>query len=99
MTIFFINDQYDDRALGIYKEFQVTLPVKNVPYTIREVKLTGGEYILLLNEIKNEGIFINKKYAGEPGFHYARFTEVPYNVLEWEKVDKIYKAQSNSAAV
>ncbi len=91
MQIFYIDDNYDDKARAFYENYKVTLPVKNVPYTIREVVLIQDQFVLLLNEIKNEQVVVNKKPMGEPGFHYARFTDIPGNVLEWEKVGEIYK--------
>ena len=96
MDVTYINDTYSDKANEFYKEFNVTLPVKGRKYTIRKVMLVGnGDYVLLLNEIENEHVWIKGKPVGEPGFHYSRFTDVPDNVLDWEKVDEIYKNQSN----
>ena len=93
MFLFYIDDNYDEKASAFYKEYKVKLPVKGLTYTIRKVELVNGHYVLLLNEIFNSQVVINKIPKGEPGFHYARFTNVPNNVLEWEEVDKIYKEQ------
>ncbi len=94
MQLIYINDKYSDKSNKFYAEYKVELPVLNRKYTIRRVDLNNaGEYVLLLNEIKNEHVWVDGKPMGEPGFHYSRFTDVPDNVLDWEKVHEIYKNQ------
>jgi hypothetical protein len=86
MLLFYIDDNYDESAIAFYRKNKVALPTKGMTYTIRKVLSVKGQYILLLNEINNKKMGANLM---EPGFHYARFTDVPGNVLEWEKVDII----------
>lgn len=94
MKLTFINDKYGDKALAFYKNYNVKLPIIGHQYTIRKVILNPrGEYCLLLNEIKNECVWVSKKPVGEPGFHYSKFTDVPNNVLSWEVVHEIFKNQ------
>lgn len=93
MEITYINDEYDETATAFYKKSNVALPIKGMTYTIRKVLLVKEQYVLVLNEIVNQTVIRNFVPMGEPGFHYARFTDTPGNVLEWEIVDRIYKSQ------
>jgi len=94
IKIKYINDSYNDGLTDFYKNHNVKLPEIGKEYTIRQVVLLKEEYCLLLNEIKNEGVVVNKKFLGEPPFHYSRFSDgIPGSVLDWDTVNEIYKNQ------
>lgn len=93
MQIFYINDQYSKKQLEYYEKYYVELPIKGIAYTIKGINLFKDEYLLILNEIKNPNSWVIELNMPFPGYHYSRFTDVVENVLEWEKVDKMYKEQ------
>lgn len=96
-AIRYINDSYNDRLTEFYKNHNVTLPQVDKEYTIRQVVLIKDQYCLLLNEIKNEGVILNGSFAGEPPFHYSRFTDGGEgSVLDWETINEIYKNQNKA---
>lgn len=88
MELLFIAD-YDLNALAFFNKNGIVVPVRDKKYTIREVVVVKGEYMLLLNEIRNK--LLN---GYEPPFHYSRFSDNGvYGVLDWETVNRIYKDQ------
>lgn len=88
MIIYYINDKYSEAANSAFAIHNINMPELGKPYTIREIYIHNDVYHLRLNEIVNPKVGMI-----EPGFAYHRFTDIPDNVLEWEKVHEIYKTQ------
>lgn len=94
LRVTYINDEYTEPTQIWFDASGIILPELNKEYTIRSVYIKKDIYHLLLNEIKNKEVVIDPKGTTiEPGFAYYRFTDVPDNVLEWEKVHEIFKNQ------
>lgn len=94
MVIYYINDEYSPATKSALQNAGIEMPVLEFPYTIRSVYLHKDVYHLLLNEIHNREIIqTGNNNKMEPGFAYHRFTDKPNNVLDWETVDKLFKAQ------
>ena len=55
MILIYIND-INKKQLAFYEKHNMTIPVMNDKYTIREIIIVNGSYTLLLNEIKNKPI-------------------------------------------
>lgn len=88
MIVFYINDSYTPATKAALQLANIKMPQFELPYTIRSVYMLKDMYHILLNEIENEKIG-----DIEPGFAYYRFTNIPDNILEWEKVDQLFKKQ------
>lgn len=90
MIVTYINGHYEEKAKDYYEGN--IMPELGKDYSIREVIKKNNHYYVLLNEIDNTGTIRNMG-EGEVAFHYARFSDQKDNVLEWETVDRMYKAK------